>query len=60
MKASRGGALPETAVILGVALTLIFGTFELGLIGFTQLSSDGAAFVSGVAWAFAPDPARSR
>ena len=46
MKFSRGAALPETAVVLGVALTLIFGTFELGLIGFTQLSSDGAAFVA--------------
>jgi len=43
---SRGAALPETAVILGVTLTLIFGTVELGLIGLTQLSSDGGAFIA--------------
>jgi hypothetical protein len=53
---SRGAALPETAVVLGVALTLIFGTFELGLIGFTQLSSDGAAFVAAHASVLGNDP----
>ena len=46
MTRSRGAALPETAVILGVTLTLIFGTVELGLIGLTQLSSDGGAFIA--------------
>jgi hypothetical protein len=53
---SRGAALPETAVVLGVALTLIFGTFELGIIGFTQLSSDGAAFVAAHASVLGNDP----
>jgi hypothetical protein len=56
VKWSRGAALPETAVVLGVALTLIFGTFELGLIGFTQLSSDGAAFVAAHASVLGNDP----
>ena len=56
MKWTRGAALPETAVTLGVALTLVFGMFELGLIGWTQLSSDGAAFVAAHAAVLGNDP----
>jgi len=52
----RGGALPETVIVLGVSLTLLFGTFELGLIGYTQLSSDGAAFVAAHASVLGNDP----
>lgn len=57
MKFSRGAALPETVVVLGLSLTLLFGTFELGLIGYTQLSSDGAAFVAAHASVLGSDPA---
>jgi hypothetical protein len=57
MRHSRGGALPETVIVLGLTLTLLFGTFELGLIGYTQLSSDGAAFVAAHASVLGNDPA---
>jgi len=57
VKWTRGAALPETAVTLGVTLTLLFGMFELGLIGWTQLSSDGAAFVAAHAAVLGNDPA---
>ena len=43
---ARGAALPETAVMLGVALTLLFGTVQVGLVGYTQLSADGSAYVA--------------
>jgi hypothetical protein len=56
VKWTRGAALPETAVTLGVTLTLLFGMFELGLIGWTQLSSDGAAFVAAHAAVLGNDP----
>jgi len=53
---SRGAALPETAIILGVCLTLLFGTVEVGLIGLAQLSSDGGAFVAAHTAVFGGDP----
>ncbi|MEA2663761.1 MAG: hypothetical protein QOI11_705 [Candidatus Eremiobacteraeota bacterium] len=56
MKFSRGAALPETVVVLGLSLTLLYGTFELGLIGYTQLSADGAAFVAAHAAVLGNDP----
>ncbi|HTD33195.1 MAG TPA: hypothetical protein VK665_06025 [Candidatus Elarobacter sp.] len=56
MKASRGAAVPETAVVLGVILTLLFGTFELGIIGLAQLGGDGAAFVAAHASVLGNDP----
>ena len=56
MKLSRGGAVPETAVVLGVVLTLLFGTFELGIIGLLQLGGDGAAFVAAHASVLGNDP----
>jgi hypothetical protein len=53
---SRGGALAETAVTLGVILTILFGTFELGVIGLAQLAGDGAAFVAAHASVLGNDP----
>jgi len=56
VKFSRGAAVPETAVVLGVVLTLLFGTFELGLIGLMQLGGDGAAFLAAHASVLGNDP----
>jgi hypothetical protein len=56
VKFSRGAAMPETVIVLGLSLTLLFGTFELGLIGYTQLSADGAAFVAAHASVLGNDP----
>jgi Flp pilus assembly protein TadG len=56
VKASRGAAVPETAIVLGVCLTLLFGTFELGLIGLMQLGGDGAAFLAAHASVLGNDP----
>lgn len=56
MKGSRGAAVPETAIVLGVCLTLLFGTFELGLIGLMQLGGDGAAFLAAHASVLGNDP----
>jgi len=53
----RGAALPETVVMLGLTLTLIFGVCELGLVGFAQLGDDGAAFVAAHASVVGNDPA---
>jgi len=56
VKPSRGAAIPETAVVLGVVLTLLFGTFELGVIGLMQLGGDGAAYVAAHASVLGNDP----
>ena len=56
MRHPRGGALPETAIVLGATLTMLFGMLELGLIGWMQLSSDGAAFVAAHAAVLGNDP----
>ncbi|GAC1659504.1 MAG: hypothetical protein NVS4B13_04480 [Candidatus Elarobacter sp.] len=56
MNAPRGAAVPETAIVLGVVLTLLFGTFELGLIGLMQLGGDGAAFLAAHASVLGKDP----
>jgi hypothetical protein len=56
VKAPRGAAVPETAVVLGVVLTLLFGTFELGIIGLYQLGGDGASFVAAHASVLGNDP----
>lgn len=42
----RGVALPETAMIIGMALVLLFGIAELALLGFAQSQVEGAAFVA--------------
>ncbi|HEX3550460.1 MAG TPA: hypothetical protein VHT53_08795 [Candidatus Elarobacter sp.] len=56
MKPSRGAAVPETAVILGLVLTLLFGTFEIGIIGLLQLGGDGASFIAAHASVLGNDP----
>lgn len=43
---SRGTALPETALTIGLALLLVLGAAQMTLIGYTQISADGAAFVA--------------
>lgn len=48
MKAySRGVALPETALVIGFAMLLIFGITELALLAYTEASAEGAAFIGG-------------
>ncbi|HZO95174.1 MAG TPA: hypothetical protein VFB22_15620 [Candidatus Baltobacteraceae bacterium] len=42
----RGSALPETAVCIGVALTLLFGALEFALLGYDQVNADGAAWLA--------------
>ena len=41
-----GAAIPETAITIGVCLMLLFGAFEIATIGYMQIVSDGAAFLS--------------
>lgn len=42
----RGTALPETALTIGLALLLVLGAAQMALLGYTQISADGAAFVA--------------
>lgn len=44
--ASRGTAMPETALFISLALALILGAAQLALLGVSQLSADGAAFLA--------------
>ena len=46
MKRQRGVALPETALMIGLALLLILGAAQLAILSVTQLSADGGAFVA--------------
>ena len=46
MKRQRGVALPETAILIGLALLLILGASQLAILSVTQLSADGGAFVA--------------
>jgi hypothetical protein len=43
---TRGTALPETALTIGLSLLLVLGAAQMALIGYTQISADGAAFVA--------------
>jgi hypothetical protein len=43
---SRGVAMVETALTIGVALLLVLGAAQMALIGYTQVSADGAAFLN--------------
>lgn len=45
-RSTRGTALPETALTIGLALLLVLGAAQMTLIGYTQISADGAAFVA--------------
>ncbi|HEV2738302.1 MAG TPA: TadE family protein [Candidatus Elarobacter sp.] len=40
----RGAALPETALVLTLMLTLIVGALRIALVGYEQVAADGAAF----------------
>jgi hypothetical protein len=46
MRARRGTALPETALVIGVSLLVILGAAQMTLIGYSQVGADGAAFVA--------------
>lgn len=52
---SRGTALPETALTIGLALLLVLGAAQMTIIGYTQVSADGAAFVAAHAQAQNPN-----
>jgi hypothetical protein len=52
---SRGTALPETALTIGLALLLVLGAAQMALIGYTQISADGAAFIAAHAQAQNPN-----
>jgi hypothetical protein len=43
---TRGTALPETAITIGLALLLVLGAGQMAIIGYTQISADGAAFIA--------------
>lgn len=43
---TRGAALPETALVLGLSLVLMLGAVQSTILGYSQVSADGAAFVA--------------
>jgi hypothetical protein len=43
---TRGTALPETALTIGLALLVVLGAAQMAIIGYTQISADGAAFIA--------------
>ena len=43
---ARGTALPETALVIGISLVVVLGAVQATLIGYSQISTDGAAFVA--------------
>jgi len=45
----RGAAMAETAVIVSFALLLVLGALQIFLLGFGQISSDGASFLAAIA-----------
>ena len=55
LAARRGNALPETALVMALLLLLIFGSVQMAVAGFDQLSADGSAFI-GAHSAVAEDP----
>jgi len=57
---SRGGALVETALSIGIAMTVLLGTMQLGALGFKQSTQDGAAFVAAHTYATSPTSGVSR
>ncbi|MFN2529561.1 MAG: hypothetical protein ABR584_12685 [Candidatus Baltobacteraceae bacterium] len=42
----RANVLPETAMVIAVILMLLYGSMQIALYGFGQVSADGAAFVA--------------
>ena len=43
---SAGSALPETSLIISTILLLMLASLRLGLVGYTQLATDAAAFTN--------------
>lgn len=43
---ARGAAMVETALSVGLSLLLVLGAAQMALIGYTQISADGAAFIA--------------
>ena len=43
-RGQRGSALPETALVLTLMLTMIVGALRVALMGYEQVAADGAAF----------------
>jgi len=43
-RGQRGAALPETALVLTLMLSLIVGALRIALVGYQQVAADGAAF----------------
>ncbi len=50
----RGTALVETAFVMSLVLMVLFASFQLAVLAFTQTSQDGAAFVAARAYAENP------
>lgn len=57
MRFSRGAALVETAISVSLSLMLVLGAAQMALIGYQQISADGAAFIA--AHTAAADPSAS-
>jgi hypothetical protein len=51
---SRGTALIETALTIGIVLIVLFATVQFGILGFIQTADDGAAFVAAHTYAQNP------
>lgn len=43
---TRGAVMVETALTVGIALLIVLGAAQMALIGYTQISADGAAFLA--------------
>jgi hypothetical protein len=43
--AHRGNALPETALVVSLALLLLLGAVQQAILGFDQIAADGASFM---------------
>lgn len=43
---TRGAAMAETALTVGLSLLLVLGAAQMALLGYTQISADGAAFIA--------------
>lgn len=41
----RGVAIPETALVVGLFLMILYGVVEYAIIGYEQVSADGATFI---------------
>lgn len=45
-RSCRGTATVETALTIGLSLLLVLGTAQMAIIGYEQISADGAAFIA--------------